>query len=115
MRSELLDRIGDPIGLTATVSRFATRKRHGKVIPTALLTNVIDTDRRKPIVDHIWIDRKYLNRLNERDVIQFTAIPRYYLKGYMGHRRNNHLANKAIRLDICLTQIQKVRKKGVFA
>lgn len=65
----------------------------------------------EPVADHVWITfLDWQHELPNRDErVEFSAIPRTYRKGYMGHRPG---VERGTTCDVQLTDCLPVLKKG---
>lgn len=82
MREKLRQYYGQRINITATVSRFGSRKGYkGRTLKTLLLIDV--THNGEIVTDHLWMTSgKWSRHLAEGDTFTFRARVQQYLKGY---------------------------------
>ena len=109
MRSKLAKDEGIRKKFEATFSRLGKKKNyHGYAEDTILLINVIDSDTRERVTDHVWFSftRGFEKiTLKEGVVVEFEARVKEYAKGYV----NPILGAKKRTIDYKLSHPTKIK------
>lgn len=98
MRTKLKEFDKQRFRISATVSKFGSKKSYKGSLCTILLTDVTNLLTKIIIADHIWLTcGKWSENLKEGDIINFDARVGQYVKGYEGFR--DDIYDKPLTLD----------------